>query len=81
LVNPVIVVVSAGGLTVSGGCAVLPTKGVTVYEVIGLPPSAGADQLKVANPLPGFAITPVGAPGTLGPDVAAVRNTIVLISQ
>jgi len=34
--------------------------------VIGLPPSAGADQLTVAVAFPGDALTDVGAPGTVG---------------
>ena len=45
-------------------CAAEPTNGVTVYDVIGLPPLAGAVQETVAEPLPAVAETPVGAPGT-----------------
>jgi len=38
----------------------------TVYPVIELPPSdAGAVQVTVADPLPGVAATPVGAPGVV----------------
>ena len=39
---------------------------VTVYPVIGDPPSAGAAQLMLAAPSPGVATTPVGALGTVG---------------
>jgi hypothetical protein len=45
-----------------------PEDEVTVYEVIGLPPSEdGAVQLSVAWPSPGTAFTPVGAPATVVP--------------
>ena len=47
--------------------------------MIVLPPLAGALQLRVALPLPGVAVTPVGALGTVdGPDG---RNTTVAISH
>jgi hypothetical protein len=49
------------------GWAVLPTEGVTVYLVIPLPPFGGALQLTVADAFPAVALTPVGAPGTVGP--------------
>ena len=43
---------------------------VTVKSVIGAPPSLeGAVQAINAEPLPAVAITFVGAPGTVGPDV------------
>jgi hypothetical protein len=39
---------------------------VTIYEVIGLPPSeAGAVKLTIAWALPATAVTPVGVPGTV----------------
>jgi hypothetical protein len=64
-VSPVTVVEVAGGLplTVVVGCATDPTNGVTVYEVIALPFDAGAVHDTVAWPLPGVAVTLVGAPG------------------
>jgi hypothetical protein len=67
LVNPVTVVVVAGGLpvTVLGACAVVPTYGVTVYPVIALPPFAGAVQDTTAEVSPATAPTPVGTPGTV----------------
>ena len=37
--------------------------------MIALPPLLGAVQLTVADPLPAVADTPVGAPGTVAPDV------------
>jgi hypothetical protein len=40
-----------------------PGEAVTVYCVIGLPPSGGAVKLIVARRLPRTAVTPVGAPG------------------
>ena len=45
-------------------CATAPTNGVTVYDVIGLPPSTGATQLTVADASPADAATPVGASGS-----------------
>jgi hypothetical protein len=69
LLSPLTVVVVAGGLpvTVVGVCAFEPMYGVTVYLVIVLPPvSVGAVQLTLAEPLPAFADTPVGAAGALG---------------
>jgi hypothetical protein len=65
-VSPVTAVVVAGGLpvTVVTGWAVVPMYGVTVYDVIGLPPlEAGAVHDTVACPAPAVAVTPVGAPG------------------
>ena len=47
--------------------AVCPPDEVTVYEVIAVPPSeAGAVNETEAWPLPGVAVTPVGAPGATG---------------
>jgi hypothetical protein len=65
-VSPATVVVVAGGLpvTVVTGCAVVPMYGVTVYDVIALPPfDAGAVHDTVAWPEPPVAVTFVGAPG------------------
>ncbi len=53
-------------------CAVLPMNGVMVYDVIGLPPSAGALQNTVAVAFPAVAVTAVGALG--GATRAAVVN-------
>jgi hypothetical protein len=61
-VNPLTVALVP--LEVVAVCAADPTKGVTVYDVIGLPPLAGAVQETVAEPLPAVAETPVGTPGT-----------------
>jgi hypothetical protein len=45
----------------------LPGLEVTVYEIIALPPfEAGGVKLTVAWALPAVAVTPVGAPGTVG---------------
>jgi hypothetical protein len=64
-VSPVTATLVEGGLplTAVGACAVVPMYGVTVYRVIGLPPLDGAVQLTTAEPLPGVAVTPVGAEG------------------
>jgi hypothetical protein len=49
-----------------GGLQVRPSgEEVTVKLVIALPLAAGAVQERVAILLPGVAVTPVGAPGTL----------------
>jgi hypothetical protein len=58
----------AGGLpeTVVPGCGTPATYGVTVYEVIGEPPSDGAVHVTEADPFPADAVTAVGAPGTVG---------------
>jgi hypothetical protein len=69
LVSPVTVVEVASGVpvTVTGVCALEPMYGVTVYAVSPLPPeSTGAAHVTVADALPAVAVTPVGAPGTLG---------------
>src|SRR5579859_5228294 len=83
LVRPVIVAFVV--VTVVDGWAVDPAYGVTVYEVIGLPPSAGAVQLTVALALPGAALTPVGVPGALSVRVsrtiAAVDGTPLLLTR
>jgi phosphoribosylcarboxyaminoimidazole (NCAIR) mutase len=43
-----------------------PGEAVTVYPVIGLPPSEdGAIHMTSAEALPAVAVTPVGAPGTV----------------
>ncbi len=69
MVSPLTVVDVASGVpvTVTGVCAFAPMKGVTVYWVSELPPVLlGAVQLTWADPTPAVAVTPVGAPGTLG---------------
>jgi hypothetical protein len=43
-----------------------PGEEVIVYDVIGLPPLSGGVQLTVADAFPAVAVTPVGAPGTVG---------------
>ena len=58
-------------VTCVGVWAVLPMYGVTVYRVIGLPPSVGALQVTTAVVLPGAADTLVGAVGA----VAAAGTT------
>lgn len=63
LVSPVTVQVSGPENQVQ----VLPRGDeVTVYLVIRLPFVAGALQVTTARPLPGFAVTSVGLPGTAG---------------
>jgi hypothetical protein len=65
-----------------GPVAVCPSGfDVTVYEVIGLPPSeAGAEKLTVACELPAVALTPVGAPGTVSiGTVRALMFTFVFV--
>jgi hypothetical protein len=66
LVSPLTVAEVDEPLAVVVACAVLPMYGVTVYEVIGLPPSPGAAQVTVALASPAVALTPVGAPGAVG---------------
>jgi hypothetical protein len=68
-VRPVTVVLVAGGdpVIVFDVWAPDPMYGVTVYDVIGRPPLGGAAQVTVAEPSPAVAVTPVGAPGTVGP--------------
>jgi hypothetical protein len=57
----------AGGvpLTTVGVWGPAAVTGVTVYEVMGLPPDAGAVQDTVADPLPPVACTPTGADGAV----------------
>jgi hypothetical protein len=50
----------------------LSTYRLTVYDVMGLPPSSGADQDTVTWALPAFTVTPVGVDGTVGVDPASV---------
>src|SRR5438046_2003454 len=60
-------VVGAGEpVTVVAGCATPPTNGVIVYLVIVRPPSLGAVQRTVACWFCPLAVTPLGAPGTVG---------------
>ena len=68
--------------TTVGGSAVEPAYGVTTYDVIGLPPSPGAVHRTVADESPAVAVTPVGAPGTVGGGaVPPPANTTVPSSQ
>ena len=57
----------AAGLPVTlvAASAVAPSKGVTEYDVIVLPPFAGAVQETVADPFPGVTVTTVGAAGVV----------------
>jgi hypothetical protein len=79
LVRPVTDVAVAGGVpvTVVDGRAVVPAYGVTVYDVIGEPPLAGAVHESEAEPFPATAVTPVGAAGAVG--AAAVMCTVAAI--
>ena len=68
-VRPVMVALVAGGLPRDHGRRLADStrcNGVTVYEVIGLPPLAGAVQVTLADLSPAVAETPVGAPGAVG---------------
>lgn len=57
----------------TGACAAPPTYGVTVNDVMGLPPSPASDHETVTSPLPDFAVTAVGDGGALaGADVLVV---------
>ena len=54
-------------VTPSSTAVTLPGSEVTVYWVIGLPPSeTGAVQLTLASPSPATAVTPVGGLGGKG---------------
>ncbi len=53
-------------LTVVAVWATRPTYGVTVYEMIMLPPFGGAVHVTVADSSPATATTPLGVPGTFG---------------
>lgn len=55
--------------TVFGVCASSPMYGVTMYEVMALPPFAGALQVTVALSSPALAVTPVGAAGLVAREV------------
>ena len=70
--TPTLVVEPSGVSTLT-----LPGAEVTVYLVIGRPPSNGAVQLTLADRFPGDAATPVGASGTVNgttaPDGAEAR--------
>ena len=57
----------------TGVPATFPLYGVTVYEVMGLPPSAGAMKKTVAWLLAAVAVTSVGWPGTVA-GVAPGKN-------
>ena len=66
MVNPVTVI----GLAAPVAVCTIGSVGLellTLYLVMGLPPSeAGGAKLTVACALPATALTPVGAPGTVG---------------
>src|SRR5256885_1135245 len=55
----------AESVTPGDACGGEPMYGVTVYPVIGLPPSFGADQDTVALASPGIAVTFDGAAGAV----------------
>ena len=57
---------------VVGAWATPPTYGVTMYAVIGLPPSLGADHDTATAPSPGVAVTSVGVDGTVADDLVMV---------
>ena len=65
MASPVTVTEVAGGVpdTTVGVLGVVPTNGVTVYDVMGLPPFAGAVQDTVTEPMPATAERLVGASG------------------
>ena len=65
-------------VTVVACCATPPWYGVTVYEVIGEPPSGGAVQVTEAEPLLAVATTPLGAPGAVGAPSAFVAGGTAL---
>lgn len=78
---PLVKPVTAIGLDVPVvvGCAVVPTYGVTVYLMIGLPPSEGAAKLTSTFVSPGAVVTPVGAPGGpmgVNPDPAVADGPV-----
>jgi hypothetical protein len=54
-----------------------PGDDVTVYPVIGDPPSGGAYHDTTADPVPAFASTPVGGEGAVG---GTMRGTIAVTS-
>ena len=60
MVSPVTVIGLAAPVAV-----LPPGLEVTVYDVIGMQPDAGAVKLTVAWALPASAVTFVGAPGTV----------------
>jgi len=70
-----------GPVTTAGDWATEPTNGVTVYDVMGDPPSPGAVQLTSAEPLPAVATTPVGASGAVAGPLVPPLNTTVPSSQ
>jgi hypothetical protein len=82
-VRPLIEALVAGGVPVTtvGVWAAVPMYGVTVYDVIGLPPFAGAVQDTTAELLPAVAMTAVGAAGAVGGARLPALKTTVAISQ
>src|SRR5215472_13199756 len=83
-VRPLIAADVAGGAPVTTvvGCAVEPMYGVTVYDVIWLPPSGGAVHVTAADASPAAALTPVGTPGTVGgPELTPGLNTTTAASH
>ena len=75
-VKPVMVWVVAVELNVTGGCGVVPTKGVITYPVIGEPFDDGAVHDIVADAFPGDA---VGAPGASATSATFVNVTLVAV--
>ncbi len=73
----------AGGdpVTTVTGRATPPAYGVTVYEVIGEPPSGGADHETVALASPALVPTIVGAAGAVGAPPVCGFSTKVAASQ
>jgi hypothetical protein len=63
LVRPVTVWVVAVDANVCGGCAAVPTYGVTTYPVSGEPLSAGATHDTDADPFPDTAVGGAGGAG------------------
>src|SRR5579862_8369088 len=65
--------------TVTGVWADDPIIGVTVYELIRLPPLSGEVHVTVADPLPAVATTLVGAAGAVGGvNEAGFSNRVVM---
>jgi hypothetical protein len=73
----VTVAIAGAGLPVTVWCAP-PGAAVTVYEVMVAPPSLGAVQLSVADPLPPVPVTPVGAVGAVASVIDAEGSLAAL---
>ena len=83
LVKPAIEVLVGGGapLTVTGAWAAAPIKGVTEYEVIGLPLAGDTHDTK-ADALAALADTPVGALGWDGAEgVTAFEGARIIVGD